>query len=415
MKVEKMQKNLILMALTMISHFLSTVAVFILLARVWKVDVYGEFMFLYVIVNILSVVIDYGYSLKMVKDLSRVRNKQERVKYYNEAFYSKVYILIGVTILFTISACVMDLKADAIISYIFLYCSFVFNSFAQFILLPFRVDGKMKIESIVTAIANLIFVIALLILVQFKSSAIEVTILFMVAKLVFLVSSIFVQIKSYNFDYKFYSYKHNDYLQQIALNFPYSVQLIVSVLYFQVDTLIIGLFLNNYDIGIYQSSMRIVSGLLVINAIFSNAYLPYISNLTQKQIVKINKKYTGLMFGLGVIVAGGQYLLADYLISFLYGEAYKEAIIILQMLSFMVLSRYIGVSYSVVLTVLDKQYLRAIAVCVALLLNVILNVILVPLFDLSGAVAASTITNVALLILYFMMTRAYLNREVDNY
>ncbi|KML28311.1 oligosaccharide flippase family protein [Priestia aryabhattai] len=407
-----MKKNLFLMTLTMLSQFLSTVVIFILLARIWEVEVYGEFMFLYVFGNILSVVIDYGYSLKLVKDFSRITDTDMQKKYFNEALYSKVYILVGITIAFIVSIVIMDLTIESTIAFAYIYFSFVFNSFAQFFLLPFRAGKDMKVESVTTMVCNIGFIISLMALVVFNKSILAVTFLFMLAKLIFLVVSFIVQKKYYDFDYKYSFTQHNEYIRQIASNFPYSIQLIISVLYFQVDTLIIGGFLNHYEVGIYQSSMRIVSGLLTISAIFSNAYLPYISKITNEKISETNFKYTSVMVICGAVIGLVQYVFGEYLITFLYGNDYKEAGIILRLLSIMVFVRYIGVSYSVILTVMDKQYLRAIAVSAALLTNVLLNVILVPNFGLIGAVTASILTNIILLIIYYSMARVHLRREV---
>ncbi|MFC7393006.1 oligosaccharide flippase family protein [Scopulibacillus cellulosilyticus] len=405
-----MIKNTWFMLITMGTQYASTTLIFFLLARIWDVNIFGDFMFGFVTSNLLILFVDYGFSLRLIKELSKSDyNKQNSL--ISNALVAKLILSLLISILVLIITIILNFNNTKLVIFMLLYVAAVFFSLTQFFLLPLRVINKFNIESKVNIIVNLVFLITIIILILFKCSPIMIAIGFVITRLIGL-------ILSYRTCFSFFSFKKsyvsfNQIKRVLIINFPYAIQLIVSALYFQIDVVFIEWYMDSYNVGIQQAAMKIISGLLILTTIFSNVYLPYISKMDDyKEIHKVNKKFTFIMSSTGVLITIFVLIFARLIINFLYGKAYNEAINLLRLLSFLLFIRYSGVTYGVILTVLNKQMQRAFAVICALVFNVILNFVLVPTFGLKGAAISALSTGILLNIIYFSMVKTNKRHEL---
>jgi O-antigen/teichoic acid export membrane protein len=391
-----MNKNYIFMFLSHIVRILSNVVIFLILARVWGAETFGEFMYPFTFSLILIKVIDYGFVLQLVKHLSKDSKDTDDV--VNSYFNAKVYIFLFMFLLVLLTLPIYNGTNNLV--FILLFLSLSLSSFSQFIGLPFRALDKFQLETLNLFLGNLLLFIVVIILVILDFGIVGIAFGYFISAILSMLMGLYL----YNTKLgrlkvgRVYTKKSMVILKE---GFPYAIHLFMGALYLQVDTIFINYFMESRDVGIYQSAMRVVLGSLILSEVIASVYLPQISRMLNKeQIIKHSITINSRTVLLGGFVSIAILLLAKIIVFILFGESFNDAIPLLQVFAILIFIRFIGTVYGVVLTISDKQSIRATISTVAFFINIILNYYLIPTNGLEGAAIASIITSFMLVVFY---------------
>lgn len=175
------------------------------------------------------------------------------------------------------------------------------------------------------------------------------------------------------------------------------------VLYMRIDQLMIRNMLGDYSLGIYSAAAKIYEGWIMIPYVVSVSLLPVIVRLRSRSVDEYEKKVSQLYFVLcwGSIAGAASLLfIGDWLVTLLYGEAFRasaDVLIVLMWASVFASMGFVSARCLTVEGMQKKIFQRTFA---ALILNVILNALLIPDLGVNGA-AISTL--VALLFANYVM------------
>jgi O-antigen/teichoic acid export membrane protein len=111
---------------------------------------------------------------------------------------------------------------------------------------------------------------------------------------------------------------------------------------------------------------------------------------------------------LGLPMTVGTMLLAHHIISLLYGAEFTRSIVALQILAWDILLFFLYSLLGTLLISIDRQKEMAVAGGICALVNVILNLILIPSFSYVGSSVATIACEVILFGLYFFFASKYL-------
>jgi O-antigen/teichoic acid export membrane protein len=191
--------------------------------------------------------------------------------------------------------------------------------------------------------------------------------------------------------------------------------LLISLLFqieHQTDILVAGFFLKSSQVGIYaaarKSSSLIILGLTAVNAIVA----PMISELyaqgkleqLQRMLTLVAKGIFAITMPIGILmIAFGNHFLL------IFGSDFTQGYLSLVICSIgQVIDALAGsVAFLMIMTGYQKE--ASLIIFFSTLINVILNIVLIPLFDIEGAAMATTISmivrNVGLLIFVIKVLR----------
>lgn len=173
--------------------------------------------------------------------------------------------------------------------------------------------------------------------------------------------------------------------------------LMISI-YASTDKLMIKQMMTQTDVGHYAlASTLSVMWTFVLSAIINTMY-PGIVRLyasDKGEYEKRNRQLYAIVFYLSVIISLTISLLAEPIIRLLYGKAYLPAIAPLRIVVWYTAFSCLGGARNVWVVCENKQkYLKYLYFSAALI-NVLLNLLLIPVFGTSGAAAASLITQIS--------------------
>jgi len=168
---------------------------------------------------------------------------------------------------------------------------------------------------------------------------------------------------------------------------------------------------GNEVVGYYSAAYKLIDGLSsLIPAIIYSVMFPvmskYINSLDNLKRVWI--KAFNISFIIGLIIAIFVIVFAKYIILIIYGLNYLPSIKALKILIWAFFIICISSITSGLLNSINKQRLVTFGAGVGAIINVILNLILIPKYSMEGAALATVITEVSMFILYIYLACKFL-------
>jgi O-antigen/teichoic acid export membrane protein len=183
--------------------------------------------------------------------------------------------------------------------------------------------------------------------------------------------------------------------------------------YSWIDVLVIGAFLSPAAVGAYEIAWKIASIVTVFSDALATTAFPQLSKEAgQGALDRVEATFTRLVTpSLALVVPAffGTVVLAADILGIVFGPAYVAASLALVVLLADSVSTAVYRFVTRTLRALDAPDLDARGVVVSVVLNVVLNLLLVPRFGLVGAAVATTLASLAGEALSLL----YLSRVID--
>jgi O-antigen/teichoic acid export membrane protein len=159
---------------------------------------------------------------------------------------------------------------------------------------------------------------------------------------------------------------------------------------------------DNSEVGLYGAAFRLVEATMFISWSFAAAFLPWVAHRAPEEGERLGQGYelalkalSGVLVPIGVVFV----VLAEPLIELLYGEAYAEAVEPLRWLGVTTVFYGLNLLASTLLVARDRPLDFARVCAVVVVLNIALNLALIPPLGATGAALAAAISSVALALM----------------
>lgn len=183
--------------------------------------------------------------------------------------------------------------------------------------------------------------------------------------------------------------------------------LMVSV-YACTDKLMMKQMLDEAAVGYYSLASSVSTiWAFVLSAIIDSLYPEIVQAFSRDrlQYERKNRQLYAIVFYTAVLVSAGICILADPIVGILYGASYLPAVQPLRIVVWYTAFSYLGVARNAWMVCENRQkYLKYLYISAALI-NVVLNLILIPLWGASGAAVASLITQMSTTLLLPVLIR----------
>lgn len=194
-----------------------------------------------------------------------------------------------------------------------------------------------------------------------------------------------------------------------------------SVIFGQIDILMLGIWTNSITIANYGVAKRIFT---ILNSFSFNAYnliFPYISEMgNHQQIDKVKRSYHKLT-ALGLMLVAPTTVIlffsAGTVLQILFGEKYLDSTILFQLFTLaLLLLPFQRVGNSVIVGGMGRPQINFYSLVAAMITNVTLNLIFIPLFQGEGAVIATLIAETLYAVLLIRYLQKHLNiKHTDTF
>jgi O-antigen/teichoic acid export membrane protein len=178
--------------------------------------------------------------------------------------------------------------------------------------------------------------------------------------------------------------------------------------YYTFDTVMLGFMKGDIVVGWYNAAYKIVLLFVGFANLFGAAIFPVLSRSHKESIDQLKRlvlQFSRLTILFGLPIAVGGTIMSNQAIQLVYGSAYHNSILPLQLLIWSVFTVYLNCSFAFCLLSCDRQKDYMYSVLAGALTNLVLNFALIPKYGMLGAGIATITCEVVVLgfILFYSM------------
>lgn len=178
---------------------------------------------------------------------------------------------------------------------------------------------------------------------------------------------------------------------------PYALLILLMMIYTRTDSVMLERLhpQGAFEAGIYAQGFRLLDALFMFGMIFANLLLPMFSRMLHEKAPELN----GLLHSSRNLLVGGAlfvgfvcYSHPEVILSFIYDKNIVESVASFQLLMWVFTAMSLSLIYGTLLTAAGQLKALNIISLIGVVLNIVLNVYLIPLHGAEGAAFATLIT-----------------------
>jgi O-antigen/teichoic acid export membrane protein len=363
--------------------------VVLFLARYLGKNLFGLYGFIFAYLTIFDVIIDFGLTHILVRDISRDESKAALL--VGNAFILRLFIVFLCLAASWITAIFLGYSQD--VRFLIFVASFaLFLQLRSIFEVIFRVRLKMQYPALETIIRASCYGLLVLLIIYFKCSLLFVLLANIISGVVGLAFLITASIRYLKPKLKLEPAVAKYLLKQ---SFPLMLSTIFIFLYYRIDVVMLSKMKSFTDIGFYTASTRLVESLVIFPVTIVISVLPVISEAfkTNKEIFRqICDKVFVFLFAIALPICILTTFFSRQIIGLLYGAEFQPAYLALRILiwaDFFIFILYLSTQ---ILISIEKQYVDAVISLCMISFNIILNLFLIPKFSYIGSSIAVLIS-----------------------
>ena len=405
---QRVAKNTFVLFIAQIISAILSILLGIFIARMLGAVALGKYSFAYTFVIFFSIFLDLGYNTLLIREVARDKSKANKYVSNMLSFRAVSAIIIFVFIVVTIN--LMGYPSDTK-NVVYLFAVYIFlESFSNIYKVTFRAFERMEYEAAISICSNILRVSLALAVLFFGYGLVAIALVFIFSNIFDLFLSTIVCERRFvksetEFDGTFFK-------KTIKIAIPLGMISIFATIFIRADTILLSILKGDEVVGWYNAAYNLVLGLRIIPMLFISALLPTISYYyitSRASLEAVYEKYFRYLFMLGLPTAMGATLLSDKIILFFYGPGFTNSIVTLQILSWDILLIFLYTILGGFLISIDRQNQMALAAAVTAVVNVILNLALIPYFSYVGAAIATVSAEAILFAIYFYLLSKHIH------
>ena len=368
-------------------------------ARYLGPEQFGIFSYAIAFTSLFNSIAKLGLDGIVVRDL--VKEPEQRDLYLGTAFWLK---LMGALLMLGIVAIAMQLTSSDPLTNLYILIIASGAIFQSFEVVDFYFQSKVLSKFVSICKMAQLFISSLLKLYFIYTGA-ELIYFVLVTLLdqVTLALSLYI---AYRFQElgSFYGHFNKAIAKQLLKDsWPLIFSGLVIMIYMRIDQIMIKEMLGERDVGLFSAAVRLSEVWYFIPVIISTSLFPSIVNakkISDKLYdTRLRRLYT-FMIWLAIMIALPMTFLSNWLVTLLYGEAYREAGQILMIHIWAGVFVFMGVASSKWFISEGLQRHLTINTVAGAIMNILLNIFLIPKYGIYGAAIATVMSQA--LASYFM-------------
>ncbi len=408
----KVATNTTWFTIALILQKLIAFAYFTYLARVLGAENLGIYIFALSFMAIFSIVIDFGLSNFITREVAKEQSDAQKL--YSNVLSFKVIsslIAIGLIVFFINILNYPELTRQLVYlaAILMVIESLVLSSFAIV-----RGYHNLKYESFGTIGVQVIVSILGVTVLQFTEDIRLLMGVLIVGNLANLIYVTYLIIRKLNLKIKLqfnFYYWRNIFL--IVL--PFALAAGFNKIYGAFDQVLLSKLASDLSLGYYAVAYKLTFSLQFLPLALVAALYPAMSTYYKEDKQMLNKSFTRAVYYLIILtipLSAGIIILAKEFVLSLYTVEFAASILPLQILISSLFFLFINFPLGSLLNASDKQRKNTINIALAMIFNIVMNVVLIPKHQEIGAAISSTISTIFLFCLGIIAVRNIIKIDI---
>ncbi|RMD91122.1 MAG: flippase [Calditrichaeota bacterium] len=395
---------------------LSSLVLVVLIARYLGAETYGLYAFVFSLANILAIFADLGINQLLTRELSAKPENQTR--YFPIALGIKFAATCLTLILALIISNFLPSLRSSILIVFLLNLSHLLRILSTTFFSVVRAHLQMKYESFAGLLNRLIALVGGATLIILGKDLVSILWIFVIAamvELLYITYIVYSRFMKFKIVLNFFEQK-----RLIFSALPFLVLIALPIINYRFDSILLGLFSGQKATGIYNAAYVLILNFIIIQQIAGRLLLPLLAKVQEQQKTAFEEFYQDVIKLLVVIALFAVLLVEGFgkeIIITIYGSEYLESVLCLKILIFAVIFMFASHVLSTALIALNQEKKVIKAWTVTVLMNIVLNMVLIPSYSYLGASIATVISEITLFavnyysLFYAQQYTAFFSRE----
>ncbi len=380
----------------------------IYLARLDSAAMLGQYATLITFAGLFSTISKFGLPSLLIREIARSKEHPEKVDSLVNGALGLTTVLSVVTIgLMVAVGALLNYSGVFFRAFLLIGLALGIESLAYMVEASFRGREEMEWSAVVISTMEGSFLVLAILAVPFKVSIDGLMVAYLASRILSLIVGVWI--------YRARSGKLRPtidkrlWLSLFKGGFPFALNNSMSTVYVRIDVVFLSYWATSAIVGLYDAANNLTMRLNILARTVNVALYPFLSSEFAKDKQSL-QRYTGktvrLLVVLGTLLAAVIWTFSDKIVVLVYGSKFVAAIQAVKWLALIIPLRFIDTSLEVALNASNREGKRAIAIIVAALTNLLLDIILIPTYQMMGAVYATVLTEFVLFAMFIWFLRA---------
>jgi len=362
-------------------EFFSKILLFFItigLVRYWGAEEFGAFNLSFAYVALFMVFGDFGLTTITTREVAKHKDLSE--KYLSNLIGLKLVLSILIGILFSVSLFIFNKPVSVVLLVVTLiYC--LTQIFQGVFWAIFQAWERMELVFWNKLVFYVGMLVSVLLIISFHGNAVHLVLGYTLATLLTIIlgvwqaNSLKIKVKI-SFDFVFWK-------ELIKESLPFLGMVVATVIYANNDTLLIGRYLGNNQVGWYQTAYKILFAFQSVNVI-NYAIFPRLTVLFHENREEVSKKIIKLVVGLSILVLIPLAMIITWqrelIMKLIYGEAFVVSAGVMSLLVWSGVINYFRVFVANLLIIKKRQKMIFWSVLTGTLVDLTINYFFIPKF-----------------------------------
>ncbi len=403
----RIAKNSIFQAAAFAAQGLTEFMVALFLARVAGAERLGEFTTLIILAGLFAFISVFGFPSMLTREIARLREDRAQVARLVNVAMGLVVILSVVAILLMSMVGILSGYSTILFRALILTgIALAFESMSLVVAASFRGIEELEWSSAILAIREMAFMGLALVVILLNARIDWLMAAYLASRLIALVAA--ARFYRSRFGRLRPAADRKLWHTLLKKGLPFSINGIFSFAYSRLDVIILSYLSGNVSVGFYEVAYSLTMRMNILARSVTFALYPFLSFQfvrDEQSMRAYTAKCIRYLIIPGFLIATILWVFGREFVFLLYGEKFAEAASgAVRLLALAVPLRFVETSLAVTLDASNRAGKRATAVAIAGVANALLNLILIPTYQMMGAVYATLFTEVlicGLFIWYF--------------
>jgi O-antigen/teichoic acid export membrane protein len=391
-----------------------------MLFRYLGVDGVGKYTTVFAFVGFFSVFADFGLQWTLIRELTI---NQDKEKVFSNVFALRLILAAVVHLLAFGAVWLFPYPHDVKLGIGIITAAWFFTTINSVLVGVFLNNYRLDISVLAEFVGRLFIMAGIYFATKIGGSFMVVMTAYLLGNIVNFVFNLFAVRRFVDLKFAFdYQYWRHVVVQAV----PIGLVLVFGFIYFKIDSLMLSLMKGMLDVGIYGTAYKLLEVLETVPSMFLGAAFPLLTSYVANKDERLNgafQKQFNFLSLMAVPIVCGTFVLAAPIIDFVSGSKGSEfvgastvtflghqatSITCLRILIFVVGISFFSNLYSYMIISLGKQKALILPTIGFALLNIVLNLFLIPNFSYIGASFATIITEIVVMTVYASTVSRYI-------
>lgn len=385
---------------------------FTLIARLIGTGNTGEYIWPLAFSTMFSILADFGLSPVLIREVARAKDMAS--VYLRNVLTVKLLfaaIAYGAMIagLYFVDSYVVYLGFQSLNKSLVLVAGIVMllDSFTLSFYAIFRGFQKLQYEAVGSMVNKVIVAVVGIIAVKMGLSVIFLLLAILVGSIfnVFFAGTMLV-IKQKIIPRLGFNKNILKFLLRIAL--PFAIAAFFVNVYANFDTVMLRVRVGEGHAGWYTVAYKLTFALQFIPAAFAAAIFPAMSEYyarAREKLANIFERSMAYLMFVAIPLAVGLFVLADFIVLTMYTEAFEASIRPFRIFMGALVVIFLNYPVGYILNACNKQTVNTVNMGIAMVINIALNIVLIPKYTFNGAAVAALVSSWVLFLLGLFWVR----------